>query len=165
MWLFWQQRWKAHTGFRQPRPNSGKMWSFRVSQAKWKSAPARLLELIRTHLQQMELPNLNGYLLFFFHMRAGWFVTEVKFKLNVRGIHDCHKMLMLSWVETKGMIKWWLKIHDGDEYEITAIPCCYGWFSVISETCAFKWPQVILSHVSASQEGAIQNFSHENNYN
>lgn len=45
---------------------------FHVSQAKQKS-PACLSELIRTHLQQMELPNSNGYLLFF-QKRAGWFV-------------------------------------------------------------------------------------------
>lgn len=27
IWLFWQQRWKAHTGFGQPREKSDKMWS------------------------------------------------------------------------------------------------------------------------------------------
>lgn len=47
---------------------------FHVSQAKCKS-PACLSELIPTHLKQMELPNLNGYVLFF-HISAGKFVRR-----------------------------------------------------------------------------------------
>lgn len=89
---------------------------FHVSQAKWKS-PACLLELIRTHLKQMELPDSNGYLLFFY-IRARWFVRKVygQVKVNLRGIHDRHHKNAVaidaeSWGQTRATIKWWFKIH------------------------------------------------------
>lgn len=58
-----------HKDFHKPKTKSGKNVQFHVSQTKCKS-PACLSELIPTHLKQMELPNLNGYVLFF-HISAG----------------------------------------------------------------------------------------------
>lgn len=161
MWLFWQQRRKAHMGFGEPRVKS--LARFHVSQAKWK-LPACLSELIRTHLQQMELPNLNGYLLFF-HMRAGRFVRSLRPELKngtfMTAISPCALPVDAeSWVETRGTIKRWFKIHDhvNINLQISLVAIYRGSFSMSNVPLSDL--QSDSTYLEVLGRRARQNFSH-----